>query len=158
DLGTVEHYVSQPQAIVTGHQDAYYALTVPTEAAPGAGPQVLDFSALFSDVKGAGLQMEVLDASTLKVLNSGSRFRITAAQGRQLLVHVLGTPASGALAQGAGAYTLDIAVLPQVVSIQAYSLLPGVGDKPVGPINSLHITLQGARLDPTAAQNPANYT
>jgi hypothetical protein len=50
-------------------------------------------------------------------------------------------------------YTLDINVLPQVVGIQAESLLPGGG-----PATSLIITFQGDRLDPATAQNPANYT
>ena len=43
--------------IVPGHQDAYYTLTVPTEAARGAGDEVLDFSGLFQDTEGAGLAM-----------------------------------------------------------------------------------------------------
>src|SRR5262249_39272482 len=124
DLGTVVHYLGSAQAIVTGFQDAYYKLTVPTEAALGAGDQVLDFSPLFQYVEGSGLQMEVLGAGG-EVLGSGSRFRLVAAQGEQLLVHIFGQPASGTLSQGAGVYTLAIDVLPQVVSVSAPTLLPG---------------------------------
>ncbi len=67
-------------------------------------------------------------------------------QGETLMVHVFGV--SG----GAGVYTMDIDVLPQVVSIQAESMLPGT------PNTSFVITLQGDRLDPATATNPANYT
>ncbi len=155
DLGNSPHLVTIPQAIVTGHEDAYFSYTVPTEAATGSGPEVIDFAAQFSAVQGAGLQMEVLDAAG-NVLGSGSRFRIVADQGQQLYVHVFGA-GSGAT-QGAGVYTLDIDVLPQVVSIQAESLVPGTGNQPGGPVNSLVITLQGDVLDPATAENPANYT
>src|SRR5205823_1012744 len=60
-------------------------------------------------------------------------------------------------AGGAGAYTLDVTVLPQVVSVRGSSLLPGVAGRPGGPVNSLVVTLQGDGLDPAAAQDPANY-
>jgi len=158
DLGTVLHSVSQPQAIVAGYEDAYFSLTVPTEVVAGAGPEVLDFAADFAAVQGAGLQMEVLDATGTVVLGSGSRFQIVANQGEKLRVRVFGLPVGNGLAQGAGVYTLDIDVLPQVVSIQAESLLPGVGNLPGGPINSLVITLQGDALDPATAEDPTNYT
>ena len=92
DLGTVLHYVSQPQAIVTGHEDSYFTLTVPTESAPEA--RVVRYDrlprALVQRRSGAGLQMQVLDASGNVVLGSGSRFRVVADQGQQLLVHVFG--------------------------------------------------------------------
>ena len=51
-----------------------------------------------------------------------------------------------------GVYTLDVDVLPQVVSVQAESPLPG------GPLTSLVLTLQGDDLDPASAQNVANFT
>src|SRR5439155_1041486 len=79
----------------------------------GSADQVLDFAALFEDVQGAGLRMEVLDATGTHVLGSGSRFRVQAAQGQTLLVHVFG------VAGGTGVYTLDVDVLPQLVSIEA---------------------------------------
>jgi hypothetical protein len=145
NLGTVAHVQGTPQAILPG-QDAYYTLTVPTEAAPGAGPEVIDFSALFQYGQGGGLHMTVTDANG-NVLGSGNRFRVTAAQGSVLTVHV-----SGLTASAAGAYTLDIDVLPQVVSAVAESPLPG------GPATSIVLTFQGDRLDPVAASNPANYT
>jgi hypothetical protein len=144
NLGTVEHYVGQPQAIVTGHEDAYFTLTVPTEAASN-GPEVLDFSALFQDTQGGGLQMTVTDAAS-NVLGSGDRFRVVADQGAVLTVHIFGVAGAGA-----GAYTLDIDVLPQVISAQAESPIPG------GPATSIVLTFQGDRLDPTAASDPANY-
>ena len=50
-----------------------------------------------------------------------------------------------------GVYTLDIDVLPQVASIQAEPMMPG------GPTDSLVVTFQGDRLDPSTAENPANY-
>jgi hypothetical protein len=44
-----------------------------------------------------------------------------------------------------------------VVSVEAQPLLPGAGGTPGGPTASLVVTLQGDRLDPSAAENPANY-
>src|SRR5262249_16831251 len=151
DLGTVVHFLGQPQAIVSGYMDAYYALTVPTEAVNGAGDEVLDFSAQFQFVQGTGLQMEVLDAVTKQVLGSASRFRVQAAQGQRLLVHIFGLPASGGLPQGTGIYTLGIDVLPQVVSAEAPPAVPG------GSANSIVLVFQGDRLDPITAENSANY-
>jgi hypothetical protein len=145
-LGTVVHTLTQPQAIVTGHEDAWYKLTVPTEAAPGAGKEVLDFSGLFTNTQGAGLSMEVTNALGT-VLGSGARFRVEAAQGEVLTLRVFGVGGTGA-----GAYTLDIDVLPQLVSVAAPSLLPG------GSSTTMVLTFQGDRLDPAAAENPANYT
>jgi hypothetical protein len=156
NLGTVVHYLSQPLAIVPGFTDAYYKVTVPVEAAAGAGPQVLDFSALFQHSQGAGLGMEVLDANGT-VLASGARFRITAAQGSELIVHVFSKPADATLPAGAGVYTLGINVLPQVVSIEAQSFFPGVGGAVGGPVTSLVITFQGDRLDPALAEDARNY-
>ena len=150
DLGTVTHLVTLPQSIVSTQENAYYTLTVPTESVAGSGDEVLDFAAQFQNVGGGGLQMEVLDAEG-DVLGSGTRFRVVAPQGAALTVHVFGVAAPDST-PGSGAYTLDIDVLPQVVSVQAQSALPG------GPATSLVITLQGDQLDPTAAENPANYT
>jgi hypothetical protein len=155
-LGTVVHLAEPVQTIVPGHEDAYYTLTVPTEAARGAGDEIIDFSGLFQGLGGPGLAMEVTDAAG-HVLGAGERFQIEAAQGAVLTLHVLGAVGSGG-ARGSGAYTLDIDVLPQVASVMAQALLPGAGAAPGGPTTSLVITLQGDRLDPTAAEDPANYT
>ena len=85
---------------VTSHEDAYYKLTVPTESVPGAGNEVIDFSGGFQYLEGAGLGMEVLDASG-QVLGSGARFRIDVAQGATLTLHVFGaTAADGTRARG----------------------------------------------------------
>jgi hypothetical protein len=156
NLGTVVHDVEPTETIVPGHEDAYYSLTVPTETAHGAGNEVIDFSGGFRATAGAGLAMEVLDASG-HVLGSGQRFQITAAQGAVLTLHVFGATASDGI-RGAGAYTLDIDVLPQVVSVETQTLLPGQGGLPGGATASLVVTLQGDRLDPATAENPANYT
>lgn len=150
NLGDVAHLVTLPQAVVAGHEDAYYRYTVPTEVVPGARDQVVDFSALFRYAGGAGLGMEVREAGG-KVLGSGDRFRVVAPQGRVLTVHVFGQTAPGR-AQGTGVYTLDIDVLPQVVSVRPLSVTPGA------PVTSLSLTLQGDRLDPAAAEDPAAYT
>jgi hypothetical protein len=77
---------------------------------------------------------------------TGARVRVRAAQGQVLTLHVF------AAAGGSGVYTLSIDVLPQVVSVEAQSPLPG------GPATSLVLTLQGDRLDPATAEDPANYT
>ena len=150
NLGTVVHLVEPALAISTSHEDAYYQLTAPTESVPGAGNEVIDFSGGFQYLEGAGLEMEVLDASG-RVLGSGSSFCIDAAQGATLTLHVFGATAADG-SRGAGAYTLDIDVLPQIVSVQAQSVLPGA------PATSIVLTFQGDRLDPAAAQDPANYT
>jgi hypothetical protein len=150
NLGTVVHVVEPALAIITGHEDAYYKLTVPTESAHGAGDELIDFSGGFRYVEGAGLGMEVLDVSG-RVLGSGARFRIVAAEGATLTLHVFGATAPDGT-RGAGAYALDIDVLPQVVSVQAQAVLPGA------PATSIVLTLQGDRLDPAVAQDPANYT
>ena len=102
DLGSAAHVVTQPQAIVAGYEDAYFTYHVPTEDVPGSGPEVVDFSALFQDVGGAGLGMKVLDAAG-DVLGSGDRFRVVAAQGSVLTIHIFGEPAAaqaGGLARG----------------------------------------------------------
>ena len=156
NIGTVVHLVEPTETIVPGHEDAYYSLTVPTETVSGAGAEVIDFSGGFQATAGAGLAMEVLDAAG-NVLGSGQRFQITAPQGTVLTLHVFGAAASDGT-RGAGAYTLDIDVLPQVVSVEAQTLLPGQGGLPGGATASLVVTLQGDRLDPTTAEDPANYT
>ena len=155
DLGTVVHVIEPTETIVPGHLDAYFTLTVPTEAAQGAGNEVIDFSGLFQASEGAGLAMEVLDAEG-NVLGSGERFRVSAAQGQVLTLHVFAATASDGT-RGAGAYTLDIDVLPQIVSAESQALLPGQGGLPGGPTTSIVVTLQGDRLDPATAENPANY-
>ena len=159
NLGTVVHVLEPTLTIVPGHEDAYFRLRVPTEAARGAGAEVLDFSALFESIEGAGLQMEVRDVAG-NLLGSGPRFRVSAAQGAELLVHIFGVPGGGG--RGAGAYTLDVDVLPQLVSIESQPLLPGQqggqnAGQPGGPTASLVLTFQGDRLDAATAENPANY-
>jgi hypothetical protein len=156
NLGTVVHVLESTQTIVPGHADAYYTLTVPTEAARGAGDEVLDFSGLFQATAGAGLSVEVRDPAG-NLLGSGERFRVRAPQGAVLTLHVFGVTAADG-SRGAGAYTLDVDVLPQVVAVEAQPLLPGSGPAPGGPTTSLVVTLQGDRLDPATAQDPANYT
>jgi hypothetical protein len=156
NLGTVVHVVEQTLTIVPGHEEEDFTLTVPTETAPGAGDEVLDFSGHFQALSGAGITMQLSDAAG-NLLGSGERFRVRAPQGAHLTLRVFGlTDSQGN--QGAGAYTLDIDVLPQVVSAQALPLLPGATSAPGGPTASLVVTLQGDRLDPATAQNVANYT
>ena len=149
DLGTVSHHLGQPHAIVPGFTDAYFTLQIPDETHAAAVDQVVDISVLFQNIEGAGLQAEVIGA--LRIVDAvndrtGARFRVVATQGTTLTVHV--SSRSG----GYGAYTLDINVLPQVISAQALAALPG------GPLTSLVLTLQGDRLDPASAQDPNNYT
>ena len=57
----------------------YYTLRVPTEAARGAGDEVLDFSGFFQATQGAGINIEVRDAAG-NLLRSGERFRVQAQQ------------------------------------------------------------------------------
>jgi hypothetical protein len=156
DLGTVVHIVEPTETIVPSHEDAYYNLTVPTETAHGAGEEIIDFSGDFQATTGAGLMMEVRDAAG-NLLGAGARFQISALQGETLTLHVFGATASDG-SRGVGAYTLDVDVLPQVVSVEAQTLLPGQGGLPGGATASLVVTLQGDRLDPATAEDPANYT
>jgi hypothetical protein len=154
DLGVVVHVVKPTLSIVPGHEDAYYSLSVPTEAALGSQDEVVDVSANFQATSGAGLTMQVID-STGRILGSGADVRVSVAQGKALFVHVFAARAAdGSL--GAGAYTLDIDVLPQLISVEAQPLLPTPGGG--GPTSSLVLTFQGDRLDPLAAQDPSNYT
>jgi hypothetical protein len=155
NLGTVVHLVEPTLTIVPNHEDAYFRLQVPTESAQHAGDEVLDFSALFEHTEGAGLQMEVRDANG-HLLGAGTRFRVSAAQGTELFVHIFGVSGAGGV-RGAGAYTLDIDVLPQLVSIESQPLLPGLGQNPGGPTASIVLTFQGDRLDPATAEDTANY-
>lgn len=156
NLGVVVHTVEPTLSLVPGDQSSYYTLTVPQEAAIGSGNEAIEFSGGFTAGSGAGLMMQVLDAQG-QVLGAGSQFNVIAAQGEKLEVHIFGqTGAGGAI--GSGAYTLDIDVLPQIVSVAAEPLLPGVDNLPGGPTASLVITFQGDRLDPTEAENVANYT
>jgi hypothetical protein len=156
DLGTVVHVVEPTQTIVPSHSDAYYTLAVPTEAARGARDEILDFSGLLQATEGPGISMDVRDAAG-RLLGSGERFRVVARQGEQLTLHVFGVTAPDG-SRGAGAYTLDVDTLPQVVSVEAQPLLPGTSSAPGGPTASIVLTLQGDRLDPATAQDPANYT
>ena len=159
NLGSAAHVVTQAQAILApssagGQEDAYFKYTVPNEALSGSGPEVIDFSALFQDVTGAGLEMDVTDAGGAvnvagQASTLGNRFRVVAPQGDVLMIHIHGDGLGAAAS--AGVYTLDIDVLPQVVSVQAPTVVAGAA------ATSIVITLQGDRLDPLAAENPANY-
>jgi hypothetical protein len=162
DLGTVVNVKTLPQAIVApepgvaDHENAYYALTVPDEAAPGSGDDLIDVSAHYQDTAGGGLTLTVLDAAgnplpAGTVLQhtasaSGDDYILRVPQGLKLTLLVSGG------GSGAGAYTLDIDVLPQAISAQAESPVPG------GPATSIVLTFQGDRLDPTAASAAKNYT
>jgi hypothetical protein len=146
DLGTVTHAVEPTLSIAPGHEDAYFKLTAPTEADSSAGDEVLDISGGFQHKFGAGLTMDLLNAAG-QVIASGARFRVVVSQGQALTLHV-----HGINPDDAGAYTLDVDALPQVVSVAAQSLVAGSGS-----VSSLVITLQGDRLDPTTAEEPSNY-
>lgn len=154
DLGSAMHLALLPQAIVAGQRDAYFTYAVPMEAVQGSGDQVIDVSALFENVTGPGLVLEVTDGLGKVHLvgtpsSFGNRFRLVAPQGDLLTIHVYG--ATDGANFGAGVFTLDLNVLPQVVSVQAPTVVPGAS------ATSIVITLQGDRLDTTAAENPANY-
>jgi hypothetical protein len=154
DLGTVVHWVSPTHAIVPGHTETTFTLTVPTEAVPGAGLEVVDISARFQYLEGPGLGIEVtgpnnIDLKGENVDAAGQRFRVLAPSGSVLTVHVFGLSANGVT--GSGAYNLDLEVAPQVVSVAAPSFLPD------GSVTSLVITLQGDRLDASTAEVATNY-
>ena len=51
DLGVSYHLQEAGLSIVRGKRDAYFAFTVPTEAVPDSGRQVIDFSALFESME-----------------------------------------------------------------------------------------------------------
>jgi hypothetical protein len=150
DLGAVTHVVEPTLSIVPGNEDAYFDLTAPVEANSAAGDEVLDFSGLFQHQIGQGLTMELLNSSG-QVVASGERFRVDVAQGEALTLHV-----EGGSSTAAGAYTLDIDALPQVVSVAAESALPGTGSS-AGAASNIVIAFQGDRLDAATAENPANY-
>jgi hypothetical protein len=73
------------------------------------------------------------------------------------MLHVFGQTASDG-SRGTGAYTLDIDILPQLIGVQGQPLLPGSDGRAGGATASLVLSFQGDRLDPSAAQDPANYT
>src|SRR5262249_101270 len=89
NLGTVVHLVEPTLTIVPGHQAGYLMVIVPTEAARGAGDEVVDFSGRFQATEGAGVDMEVRDAAG-KLLGAGERFRVRTQQGQVLILHVFG--------------------------------------------------------------------
>jgi hypothetical protein len=158
NLGTVVHTLETTKTIVpeVGERDAWYALTVPTEAADPKASEVIDIAAIVSSSRGAGIDMEVTDAAG-DVLATGRNVRIAAQQGHKLFVHVFAkADATGAL--GSSAYTLDIDVLPQVVTVETQTLLPGTGNTTGGPTSSVVITFIGDRLDEQGAEDPGNYS
>jgi hypothetical protein len=156
DLGTVVHVVQPTLTIVPGHEDAWFSFVVPTESALNSDNEVVDLSAGFAQQLGAGLEME-LSNSAGDVLATGEHIRISAAQGEKLFVHVFGRSDSQN-SRGNGAYTLDLAMLPQLISVQAPPLLVGAGGSAGGASASIVLTFQGDRLDPSSAQDAANYT
>jgi hypothetical protein len=155
NLGIVAHHVEPTRSITSQSPDAWFRLQVPVEAVAESGDEIIDFGGFFNAEGGAGLKMEVLDSSG-NVIASGERFRMRVPQGTELLVHISGNGDGGNI--GTGAYSLNINVLPQVVSVSAEPLLPGTNGKPGGPTGLLVLTLQGDRLDKDLAEDPANYT
>ncbi len=155
DLGIVVHTAQPTLTILPGHEDSWFRLQVARESVVGAGDQVLDFSAGFAHVAGAGLRMEVVDGQGNQ-RGIGDRFRIVADQGEILFIHVFGV-ADATGTPGAGAYSLVIDTLPQLVAVEAPTLLPGERGLPGGPTSALVLVWQGNRLDPTAAEKPENY-
>lgn len=156
DLGTVVHIVQPTLTIVPGHEDSWFRMQVASEVVAGAGDQVIDFSAEFAHVTGLGLEMEVIDSQG-RLRGSGGRFRVVAQQGESLFVHLFSRRAVAEVS-GAGAYTLVIDTLPQLVAVEAPTLLPRQGAASGGTTASLVLVFQGDRLDPITAQEPNNYS
>ncbi len=156
DLGTLVHIVQPTLTIVPGHEDSWFRMRVASEAVAGAGDQVIDFSSGFAHVSGLGLQMEVIDSQG-RLRGNGERFRVVAKQGESLFIHIFSRRATAEVS-GAGAYTLVIDTLPQLVAVEAPTLLPGKGDASGGTTASLVLVFQGDRLDPSTAQDPNNYS
>ena len=141
------HTVLPSLTIVPGNEDYYYEFTVPEEAfRPEDGPRlkVLDISGGFANEEGPGLFIQVFDDDG-KLLSEGERFRVIAAQGEKLRLHVFGKEVDGVI--GAGAYTLIVNTLPQVAEIEYAQLVagrrrparrtddqhcPGVSRRPIG--------------------------
>lgn len=123
NLGLVAYHVEPTRTITSESKNAFFSLQVPVEAVQEAGDQIIDFGGFFTAEGGAGLSMEVLDSAG-NVLATGERFRLRVAQGKELLVRVFGVE-DGNGVSGTGAYSLNINVLPQVVSVSAEPLLPG---------------------------------
>jgi hypothetical protein len=157
NLGTVVHVLEPTLTITPDRPDAWFAMSLPAEAAGGGRDEVLDMSARFGQEDGAGLGMELIDPATRRVLAAGERFRVGAPQRGRLLLHVFGVRGADGM-PGSGAYTLDLDVLPQLVSARAQPILPpGRDGHPTGPTASIVLNFQGDRLDPAAAAEPANY-
>jgi hypothetical protein len=166
DLGEVVHELTPKEVIAPGDPggpnflNSFFKFTVPSEIAQGAGDEVVDISAKYTNQEGAGLDLEVLDTlghaypADVTELDDGTRIRLVAPQGTVLILHVFGRTGTST---GAGVYTLDIDVLTQIVSVQAVVPLPGVDGQPGSPTNSLVVTLQGDQLDPAIAEVPTNY-
>ena len=156
DLGAIVHVVQPTLTIVPGHEDAWFSFVVPTESASNNGNEVVDLSAGFAEQLGAGLEMELSNAGG-DVLATGQHIRISAAQHEKLLVHILGQSDSKG-SRGTGAYVLDIAMLPQLISVEVPPLLVSADGSAGGGSANIVLTFQGDRLDPSAAQQAANYT
>jgi hypothetical protein len=155
DLGHALHVLTPQEVIAPGFEDAYFNYTVPTETAPGAGKEVVDFSAFFGNLVAPGLQMEILGTGAA-VNPTGADIRVVVPQGTVLTVHVFGADGPGGV-RGAGTYELDIDVLPQVVRVAAQALEVDGNGLPTGPINSIVLTFQGDQLQQAAAETTGNY-
>ncbi len=155
DLGEVVHLVQSARNITPENTSDYFRLTVPIGFGSQSSDIILDFSGGFQNREGLGLEMEVLDIGGA-VLAAGERLRVQARQGQTLYVRVFAAVGIDD-GQGYGSYSLVIDALPQVVSVEAQSLLPGQGTRPGGPTTALALVLQGDRLDASTAENAANY-
>lgn len=156
NLGVVAHHVEPTRTITSITTDAWFRLKVPIEAVAVAGDEIIDIGAFFDAEGGDGLQMEVLDAAG-NLLSTDDRVRLRVPQGDELFVHIFARDAGNGT-PGTGAYSLNINVLPQLVSVSAEPLLPGMTDQPGGPTGLLVLTFQGDRLDQELAEDPSNYT
>ena len=150
NYGVVVHQFDQTQTIVPDRQEAFYKFTVPVESQTDQD-QVVDVSLNFEHFEDTTLNAELRDAND-NLVGSGERFRILARQGAEFTLRVFGED------NAKGAFTPIINVLPQVISVESQTLLPGDGETTGGPTNSVVLRLQGDRLDPETAMDPANYS
>ena len=133
---------------------AIKTLTTPTRCPRKRSPAPVTRWSIFrrsSSSSAACLACRWLSPDHSGVLGTGARLQLEIPRDDVLTIHIFGLGA-GSSNPGFGAFTLDIDVLPQVVSVQAQAALPG------GAATSLVLTLQGDRLDPATAENPNNYT
>ncbi len=157
NLGTVVHVVEPTLTIVPGHEDAYYTLTAPDRGRPRLRPRGPRRLRVVPGRRGGWPDHRVARRLTGVLLGCRRAVpRPRRPRARPSLLHVFGVAAADG-SRGTGAYTLDLDVLPQFVSVEAQPLLPGQGGLPGGATASLVLTFQGDRLDPATAQDPAHY-